>query len=155
MKLESNIYEVNKTACLIQKWLLEKLNNPDVACTFQGTIGGKFAPLIGLIDEYTDINTMITTYNIAVTDAANEILGKERRKEKLWFTRDVLNLSDERRDLKKKRYEAEEAKENREANKRIQKTVKNAKGDWIDAQCEEIETCLSVRKTTAREHVSW
>ena len=45
--------------------------------------------------------------------------------------------------MKKKRYEAEGAKEYREANKRIQKAVKNAKEDWIGAQCEEIETCLS------------
>ena len=42
--------------------------------------------------------------------------------------------------LKKKRYEAEGAKEYREA---IQKAVKKAKEDWTDAQCEEIETCLN------------
>ena len=45
--------------------------------------------------------------------------------------------------MKKKRYEAEGAKEYREANRRIQKAVKKAKEDWIDAQCEEIETCLN------------
>ena len=56
---------------------LEKLRDPDVACTFQATIGGKFAPLIGLRDEDMDINTMITTYNTAVIDAASEILGKD------------------------------------------------------------------------------
>ena len=50
---------------------LEKLRDPDVACTFQATIGGKFAPLIGLSDEDMDIDTMITTYNKAVTDAAS------------------------------------------------------------------------------------
>ena len=33
--------------------------------------------LIGLRDEDMDINTMITTYNTAVTDAASEILGNE------------------------------------------------------------------------------
>ena len=54
-----------------------------------------------------------------------------------------INLCDERRDLKKKRYEAEGAKEYREANRRIQKAVKKAKEDWIGAQCEEIETCLN------------
>ena len=43
--------------------------------------------------------------------------------------------------MKKKRYEAEGAKEYREANRRIQKAVKKAKEDWIGAQCEEIETC--------------
>ena len=78
---------------------LEKLRDPDVACTFQTTIGGKFAPLIGLSDEDMEIDTMITTYNTAVTDAGSEILGKERRRIKPWVTKDVLDLCDERRDF--------------------------------------------------------
>ena len=68
-----------------------------------------------------DMDTMITTYNTAVTDAASEILGKERRRKKPWVTKDVLDLCDERRDLKKKRYEAEGAKEYREANRRFRR----------------------------------
>ena len=56
-----------------------------------------------------------------MTDAASEILGKERRRKKPWVTKDVLDLCDERRDLKKNRYEAEGAKEYVEANRRIQK----------------------------------
>ena len=125
---------------------LEKLRNPDVACTFQATIGGKFAPLIGLSNEDMDMDTMITTYNTVVTDAASEILGKERRRKKPWDTKHVLDLCDERRDLKKKRYEAEGAKEYREANRRVQKAVKKAKEDWIGAQCKEIETCLNKKQ---------
>ena len=81
-----------------------------MACTFQATIGGKFAALTGLSDEDMDIDSMITTYNTAVADAPSEILGKERRRKKPWVTKGVLNLCDERRDLKKKRYEAEEQK---------------------------------------------
>ena len=73
-----------------------KLRDPDVACTFQATMGGKFAPLIGLSDEDMDIDTMITIYNTAVTDAASEILWKERRRKKPWVTKDVLDLCDER-----------------------------------------------------------
>ena len=34
-------------------------------------------------------------------------------------------------------------KEYTEATKRIQKSVKKAKEDWIGAQCEDIETCLN------------
>ena len=117
-----------------------------MACTFQATIGGKFASLIGLSDEDMDIDTMISTYNTAGTDAASEILGKERRRKKPWVTKDVLDLRDERRDFKKKRYEAEGAKEYREANRRIQKAVKKAEEDWIGAQCEEIETCLNKKQ---------
>ena len=118
---------------------LEKLRDTDVACTFQATIGGKFAPLIRLSDEDMDMDTMITTYNTAVTDAASEILEKERRSKKPWVTKDVLDLCDEKRDFKKKRYEAEGAKEYREANRRTQKAVKKAKEDWIGAQCKEID----------------
>ena len=86
---------------------LEKLREPDVARTFQAMIGGKFAPLIGLRDEDMDINTMFTTYNTAVIDAASEILGKERRRKKPWVTKGVLDFCGVRRDLKKNRYEAE------------------------------------------------
>ena len=75
---------------------LEKLRYPDVACTFQATIGGKFAPLIGLSNYHL---------HTAVTDAASEILGKERRRKKPWATKDVLDPCDERRDLKKKQKE--------------------------------------------------
>ena len=96
---------------------------------------------------------MITTYNTAVTDAASEILGKDRRRKKPWVTKDVLGLCDDRRDLKKKLGKAEGAKEYREANRRIQKAVKKAKEDWICAQCEQTETCIN--KTTTREHISW
>ena len=74
-----------------------------------------------------DIDIMITTKNTAVTDAASEILGKERRWEKPRIPKDVLDLCDERRELKKKWYEAEGAKEYREANRRIQKAVKKAR----------------------------
>ena len=41
------------------------------------------------------MNTMITTFNTAVTDATSEILGKERRRKKPWVTKDVLDLCDE------------------------------------------------------------
>ena len=61
---------------------LGKLRDPDSDCTFQTMIAGKFAPLTGLSDEDKDIDTMTTTYNTAVTDAASEILGKERHRKK-------------------------------------------------------------------------
>ena len=65
---------------------LEKLGDPDVACTFQATICGKFTPLISLRDEDMDITTMITTYNTAVTDAVSGILGNGCRRKMPWVT---------------------------------------------------------------------
>ena len=66
--------------------------------TFQAKVGGKLAPLINLTDDGIDIDSMITTYNIAVINTASEVLGKERRRKKPWVTRDVLDLCDGRRD---------------------------------------------------------
>ena len=54
-------------------------------------------------------------------------LGRNVVGKKPWVTKVVLDLCDEGRDLKKKRFETEGAKEYREANKRIKKTVKKAK----------------------------
>ena len=70
-------------------------------------------------------------------------LGRNVAEKKPWLTRDVLDLCDERRDLKKRRYEEEGAKEYRKANKRVQKALKKAKEDWIDNQCKEIYACLN------------
>ena len=49
------------------------------------------------------------------------------RKRRGWVTKDVLDLPDERRDFKKKRYKAEGAKEYREACRRIQEVVEKTK----------------------------
>ena len=50
--------------------------------TFQAIVGGRFAPLTIMSDEDTDIDSMITTFNTAVTETASEILGKESSEEK-------------------------------------------------------------------------
>ena len=45
-------------------------------------IGGKFAPLTIMNSEDTDMDSMVTTFNTAVTETANEILGKHRQRKK-------------------------------------------------------------------------
>ena len=89
---------------------LEKLNDPTVMSAFQATIGGRFVPLATLVDEDADLDSMITHFIKAVTDTAAELLGKQRRKRKPWVTHEILDLCDQRRDLKKKRGEPEGAK---------------------------------------------
>ena len=81
---------------------LEKLNDPTVMSAFQATIGGRFAPLATLVAEDADMDSMVTRFNKAVTDTPAELLGKQRRKRKPWVTPEILDLCDQRRDLKKK-----------------------------------------------------
>ena len=70
-------------------------------------IGGKFAPLTIINNEDTDLDSVITTFNTTVTETASEILGKHRKKKKPWVTAEILDLCDERRGLRKKRFEPE------------------------------------------------
>ena len=81
---------------------------------------------------------MITTYITAVTDIASEIHGKECSRKRPWVTRDVFDLFDERRDLKKRQYKEERVKEYRKTYKMVKKALKKAKEAWIHTQCKEI-----------------
>ena len=121
---------------------LEKLNDPIVMCAFQATIGGRFAPLATLVDDDADLDTMGTYFNKAVTDTAAELLGKQRRKRKPWVTPEILDLCDQRQDLKKTRGEPEGAKDYSEIKRKIGTEMKIAKETWIKGQCQEVESCL-------------
>ena len=55
-------------------------------------IGGKFAPLTIMNNEDIDMDSMITTFNTAVTETASEILGKHRQKKKTWIAEEILDL---------------------------------------------------------------
>ena len=43
-------------------------------------IDGKFAPLTIMDNEDTDMDSVITTFNTAVTETASKILGNHRQK---------------------------------------------------------------------------
>ena len=62
------------------KFDLEKLKDPNMLETFQAIIGGRFEPFTIMSNEDTYIDSMITTFNTAVTETASEILGKHRQK---------------------------------------------------------------------------
>ena len=80
--------------------------------------------------------------NKAVTDTAAELLGKQRRHRKSWVTPEILDLCDQRRDLKKKRGEPEEAKVYREIKRKIRAAMKMTKETWIQGQWQKVEVCL-------------
>ena len=106
-------------------------------------IGGRFAPLTITSNEDTDIDSMITTFNTAVTETASEILGKHHQKKKPWITAEILDLCDKRRELRKKRFEPEGSEKYKEVNNNIKRCMKEAKENWIGEQCSEIEGNLS------------
>ena len=58
------------------------MKDPNVLEIFKAIIGGRLAPVTIMSNEDTDIDSMITTFNTAVTETASEILGKHRQKKK-------------------------------------------------------------------------
>ena len=126
MTFKLHLKRVKKQSQTRIKFDLEKLKYPTIAEAFQAMIGGKFTAFTTLCDDDRDIDTITNTLNTAVTDTANEILGKHRTVKKPWVTNDVLDLCDKRRELKKKS-DTEGAKEYRAINQEVTKAMKMAK----------------------------
>ena len=70
------------------------------------------------------MDSVITTFNTAVAETTNEILGKHRQKKKPWFTAGILDLCDKRRELRKNRSEPEGSEEYKEVNNNIKRCMK-------------------------------
>ena len=92
---------------------------------------------------------MVAHFNKAVTETAAELLGKQHRKRKPWFTPEILDLCDQIRDLKKQRGEPEGANDYREIKRKIRTEMKVAKETWIQGQCQEVNACL--RKNNSKK----
>ena len=70
--------------------------------------------------EDTGINSMITTFNTAVTETASEILGKHRqkkgkKKKKTRVTAECLDLCEKRRELRNEIFELEVSEKYKES----------------------------------------
>ena len=83
------------------KFDLEKLKDPCVLETFQAMIGRKFASLTITSNKDTDIDSMITTFNTAVTETASKI-GKHRQKKTLGHCRNSWSVWQRERTEKEK-----------------------------------------------------
>ena len=90
-------------------------------------IGGKFVPLTIMSNDDTDKDSMITTFNTAVTETASEILGKHRQKKKTWVNAEIIDLCDKRRELIKKGVRPEGSEKYKEVNNSIKRCMKKAK----------------------------
>ena len=131
-----------------------KLKDPNIAEIFQATIGGKFAPLLAFENQDIEIDALINSFDTAVTETANNILGKHRQAKKSWITDNILKLCDKRRELKQQKNTTEGAKLYREANQQVKKKA------WEKHRRHGLKNNAKAskktrRKTTARKPTSW
>ena len=121
---------------------LENLKDPNIVEIFRATIGGEFAPLLALDNQVTKIDALINSFNTALTEAPNDILGKHLPAKKPWVTDNILKLCDKRRELKHKTNTTEGAKHCREANQQVIKGMRKAREMCVEDQCQGIEENL-------------
>ena len=124
------------------KFDLDKLKDPLVAEQFKAAIGGKFAPLLMYTSD-NDLQDDVDSFETITVETASDILGKKRSKKKPWITSDILDDCDKRRLLKQKKKTENQARlDYSKINKKIKKSMIEAKEHWIEDQCESIETNL-------------
>ena len=105
-------------------------------------IGGKFAPLTLLDADDVNMDDLINKFNVAVTETANETLGKYRHHKEPWVTPNILHLCNKLRELKKDKLTTEGAKQYKAVNQQIKKGMVKARETWIEERCQEIDDSL-------------
>ena len=110
---------------------------------FQAQVGGKFAPLLAITEDPSNIENIVDTFNNAIIEAACETLGKARNKKQAWMTDDILELCDERRRLKPYRKVQEKKDEYSTINRQVKQAIKSAKETWIENQCNTISDSIA------------
>ena len=131
---------------------LEKLKDPEVAEIFQAKIGRKFAAL-SILDSDMDMYLLTNAFNTAVTDTANEILGKYLPVKKPWVTTDILDLCAKRRKLKnnKNNKDRDGIAQYRAVNQKIRKAWKMQKtGEGSSAK-----QLMTAWRTIAERYMCW
>ena len=119
------------------------------------TIGGKFASLLALEDRDTEIDTLINCFITAVTETANNILGKHRPAKKPWVTDNILKLCDKRRELKQKKNTPEGAKFIEKPTSKLKKTREKQRRHGLKNNAKvSKKPCRKKKKKTARKPTS-
>ena len=77
---------------------------------------------------YSDVGTIAS-----LVSTAEEVLGKQRKKIQPWVTNEVLDLCDQRRQLKQQKYANTETElEHKQVNREVRKKMKAVKVGWIE-----------------------
>ena len=89
------------------------------------------------------MDDLVNKFNVAVTEKANEALGKYRHQKQPWVTLDIFHLCDKRSELKKDKFTTEGAKQYKAVNQQIKKGMVKARETWIEERCQKIDDNLA------------
>ena len=83
------------------------------------------------------------------TETARQILGyEERRKRKPWISREGLELSERRKEMRETKTKSDEGRERyRDITKEIKRKARKCKDTWIEEKCQEAEKATRIANT--------
>ena len=102
---------------------LIKLKNHETLQNYQITLGGRFRPLIQMMD--LGIDDLWTETKKVILETADSVIGKLRKTKQPYVTEEILDLCDEKRKLKPQRHkETEKKKQYNKLKHQIEKKCK-------------------------------
>ena len=108
-----------------------------IAEVFQAKVGGKFAAL-WVFDS--DVDTLASSLKEVLLSTAEEILGRQWMKIQPWVINKVLNLCNQRLQVKQQKNSSTEAVQGyRKVNREVRKKMKAAKEEWTEEQYKNID----------------
>ena len=128
----------------LKKFDLEKLKNEPTNTAYKTEVMIRTHDME--LDQ--DVNKALSQINGAITEAAIKEVGYERKRKKPWITDTTLDLADEKRVARTKRYRSD--LDRRVYNDLVRKTKESAKRDkeqWIEDKCEEVQQSFDHSKS--------
>ena len=142
MNFKLKLSQIPQQKFIRLKFDADKLKDPTVHEAFKAKLGEWLACLNLLVE---DVDSLTEDMNSAITETAEEVLGRSRKKKEPWVTEEVFQLCDERRELRVNKHQSEEAfKQHRDANTKVRKAMRKAKNDWLAEQCLQNRTWLQI-----------
>ena len=124
-----------------KKYDVNKLSTPETYNTYQVTIGGKFGPLLELPDTDIETDKLWGDIKACFKETTEEVLGnKKPQQQKPWLTSEVLELSNERSNVKQQRLNDPSKKPRYNfLNREIKWKSRECKEAWLQNVCKEVE----------------
>ena len=136
-----------------EKYNLNKLVNPDVNNEFTLKLTNKFAILTEVADLHNDtdddtetVETVWEHMKKSYNEVCKDVLGKKKRDEDEWLSENSQNLIEQRKEIKSKLCNSDNPvlKESyRIMSKRIKKSVRRDKRDYIEALAAKAESAAA------------
>ena len=137
LKIKYKKQEKKETA-KATKYDLVKLKKQDILQKYQTTLGGRFQPLIQMMDLGID-DLWIETKK-AVLETADSVIGKLRKTKQHYVTEEILDLCDEKRKLKPDKHKsAEKKKEYNKLKHKIEKKCREEEIRQLEEKCSQCE----------------